>query len=240
MRLRLLANFLERQTLDQADNELWVIERRKRITASTGGIAKMRSTTKRSKKVEMLLYSKFRGNAATQYGSYKEESTRQQYETYMRQNGHPNLKVEKCGLFVSLENPWLASSPDGVVYDPDDSIQPLGIIEIKNPYSLRQLTLAESIKNSSFCLELNKNDGTSDSRKNMTYYQVQCQLHCTNRAWCDFVLRTEINMHVERIQRDTLWWNSVLPKLENFYFSALLPELASPRHRQGGIREPSH
>ena len=77
-------NFIERQTLDQADNDLWIIERRKRITASNvGSISKMRHTTKKSKKVELLLYSNFRGNAATHYGSDKEESTRQQYETYM-------------------------------------------------------------------------------------------------------------------------------------------------------------
>ena len=45
-----------------------------RITASnTGAIAKMRATTKRSKKVQELLYSGFKGNKATTYGSEKEE-----------------------------------------------------------------------------------------------------------------------------------------------------------------------
>ena len=31
---------------------------------------------------------------------------------------------------------------------------------------------------------------------------------------------------------------SVLPKLHNFYFTAILPELALPRMHTGGIREP--
>ena len=225
--------------LDQADNDLWIIERRKRITASNvGSISKMRHTTKKSKKVELLLYSNFRGNAATHYGSDKEESTRQQYETYMKQNGHPTFKIEKCGLFVSLENPWLAVSPDGLVHDPDTA-QPLGLIEIKNPYSVRQLSLDEAIKTPPFCLEQHKDDNTYRlKRRHDFYYQVQCQLYCTSREWCDFVLRTDMAMHVERIQRDTLWWNSNIPKLKKFYFSSLLPELASPRHRRGGIREP--
>ena len=232
-------NFIERQMLDQADNNLWIIERRKRITASNvGSISKMRHTTKKSKKVELLLYSNFRGNAATHYGSDKEESTRQQYETYMKQNGHPTFKIEKCGLFVSLENPWLAASPDGLVHDPDTA-QPLGLIEINNPYSVRQLSLEEAIKTPTFCLEQHKDDNTYRlKRRHDFYYQVQCQLYCTSREWCDFVLRTDMAMHMERIQRDTLWWNSNIPKLKKFYFSSLLPELASPRHRRGGIREP--
>ncbi len=34
-------------------------------------------------------------------------------------------------------------------------------------------------------------------------------------------------------------WTMVDSKLQSFYFDALLPELASPRHRKGGIREPT-
>jgi len=237
---KVTVNYIERHTLNQADNELWMIERRKRITASNvGSISKMRQTTKRSKKVEALLYSNFRGNIATRYGLEKEESTRQQYKTYMTQNGHPNLKIEECGLFVSLENPWLAASPDGLVHDPDTA-HPLGLVEIKNPYSVRQLSIAEALKTPSFCLELKKDEDTYKlKRKHDFYYQIQCQLYCTDRKWCDFVLRTDVDMHVQRIEeRDTLWWNSNIPKLQKFYFSSLLPELTSPRFRRGGIRDP--
>ena len=58
----------------------------------------MRQTTKRSKKVEVILYSNFRGNVATRYGLDKEETIRHQYKTYMTQNGHLNLNIEVCGL----------------------------------------------------------------------------------------------------------------------------------------------
>lgn len=235
---------IERQTLDQADNEQWFNERRKRITASmSGGIAKMRATSKRSKKVQQLLYNIFRGNTATRYGSEKEDETRQQYITYMKQNGHPNLTVEACGLFVSLENPWLAGTPDGLVHDPsDDSSQPLGLVEIKNPYSARNLTLGEAIKSPTLCLEQNKKEDNKTyklKRRHDYYFQIQCQLYCTNRDWCDFVVRTEKDMHVERIRCDNSWWTSNIDKLKTFYFSALLPELACPRHHKGGIREPA-
>ena len=70
----------------------------------------------------------------------------------MAQNGHLKLNIEVCGLFVSLENPWLAASPEGLVYDPD-AAHSYGLVEIKKPYSIRHLSLAEAVKTSSFCLE---------------------------------------------------------------------------------------
>ena len=104
-----IVNYVERHTLDQADDELWIVERRKRITASkVGSISKMRQTTKRSKKVEVILYSNFRGNVATRYSTPIQNlhDTEWPFE----------FEYEVCGLFVSLENPWLAASPDGLVY----------------------------------------------------------------------------------------------------------------------------
>lgn len=210
------AKTIERQTVDQADNELWINERRKRITASrVGGIAKMRATTKRSKKVQQLLYNTFRGNAATRYGTENEDTARQQYIIYMKQNGHPNLDVEACGLFVSLDNPWLAGTPDGLVHGSSDNSS--GLVEIKNPYSIRDLTLSEAVKKPAFCLEKKGDDMYRLKRRHDYFYQVQCQLYCAMKEWCDFVVRTGRDMHVERIHRDASWWNSNMAKLKTFY-----------------------
>ena len=48
-----------------------------------------------------------------------------------------------------LNNHWLAATPDRSVHDPTDP----GILEIKNPYSARDKTLAEASTTSGFCLE---------------------------------------------------------------------------------------
>ena len=53
-------------------------------------------------------------------------------------------------------------------------------------------------------------------------------------------MKTEKDLHIERIYRDSNWWELQLEKLKTFYFDSLFPELACPRHRSGGIREPSH
>ena len=170
-----------------------------------------------------------------------EEKTRQEYITHQQEMGHQGLAVDSAGLFVSLENPWLAASPDGLVNDPNDGPHPSGLVEVKTPHSIRKKPLSEACTMPSFCLEKEENDGSIMyrlKRRHDYFYHIQCQLCCTERQWCDFVLRTEKELHVERIDRDTTWWERQLPRLRSFYVDALLPELACPRHCKGGIREP--
>ena len=149
------------------------------------------------------------------------------------------MTVEKCGLFISIENPWLAGTPDALVCDfADDCSQSLGLVEIKNPYSTQCMTLSEAVKKSSFCLQKSKDSDTYRLlKKHDYYYQIQCQLYCTEQDWCDFVVNTKKEMHVERKYYDASWWTSNIEKLKDFYFCSLLPELACPRHYKRGIRE---
>ena len=71
------------------------------------------------------------------------------------------------------------------------------------------------------------------------YYQIHAAMFCTGRKWCDFVLRTSVDIHVERINWNTAFWKDVVPQLKEFHFTAMLPELALPTLHKGGIREPS-
>ena len=89
----------------------------------------MRKTTKRSNKVKGLLYSSFRGNVATLYGTTPEEKARHAYITYQRRTDNPDWNVNKCGLFVSLIDTWLAASPDGIIYDPRNPDVPLELLK---------------------------------------------------------------------------------------------------------------
>ena len=63
-------------------------------------------------------------------------------------------------------------------------------------------------------------------------------MYCTSTDWCDCVVKTEEDIHIERIFRDQKWWDGELQLLRTFYDS-FLPELASSRHWKGGIREPT-
>lgn len=233
---------IEIVTRDQTRSKHWKEERKKRLTASrVGAVAKMKKKTKRANKVKDLLHSTFRGNEATRYGMLMEDTARTEYISYQRQNWHPEVSTANCGLFVSYENPWLAATPDGIVTDPSEP-SPSGLLEIKNPYQKRSMTLEEACNSgSSFFLKENNKNGMTTYQlktKHDYFFQVQCQMYCTGIEWCDFVVRTEKELHIERIYRDRSWWDQQLPKLKAFYEGSLLPELACPRFGKGPIREP--
>ena len=116
----------------------------------------MQKKTRRPKRVENMLYSKFVENEATRYGSEREEDTRQNYITYQQRNSHPSLKCSKTGLVISHDSPWLAASPDDRVYNPDTA-HPLGLAEYKNP---RHMTISEARgENKISCLEKKETKG---------------------------------------------------------------------------------
>ena len=50
----------------------------------------------------------------------------------------------KCGLCVSISYPWLAATPNGWVYDPR-AMPSQGVVEFKNQYAYRNLSLEDAI-----------------------------------------------------------------------------------------------
>lgn len=170
-----------------------------------------------------------------------ESVAEKEYVAQQNAHGHPGLKTERIGLVIPVGTPYVAASPDARVQDPRYS--PLdGLAEFKNPYASRNLTIDEACvsKTLKFLQKQERNGEVSYSlnKRHDYYFQVQCQMFCEEREWCDFVVRTEKDIFVERIPFDKKWWEEKLPKLKEFYFKHLLPELAHPRHEQGGIREP--
>ena len=126
-----------------------------------------------------------------------------------------------------------AASPDGIVYDPSFN-PPQGLVELKNPYSARDKTVEEAASSKSFCLKLDNGGKLCLPKNHNYYYQIQCAMYCTNRQWYDLVVMTK-NLHIERITVDPQFEKKIIPKLKEYYFTAVLPELASP---QAVIREP--
>ncbi len=55
--------------------------------------------------------------------------------------------------------------------------------------------------------------------------QVQCQLFCTSKTYCDFVLWTSEDVHIERIYPDEELWLAGVEKAQMFFQTAVLPEL---------------
>lgn len=87
------------------------------------------------------------------------------------------------------EVPWLGCSPDGLV---DDD----GMAEFKCPWRARYRSIVE--------------------RPNYQA-QVQHQLACTERAWCDFVIWRPGELLIERVPAEPGWLASHLDTLTAFY-----------------------
>ncbi len=116
-------------------------------------------------------------SAAMQRGTEKEPEAR---AIYMLESGEI---VEECGLIIHPDIPEFGASPDGLVCAD-------GLIEIKCPNTWTHL---ETLK--------------TGKPKGEYLTQMQAQMACTGRQWCDFVsfddrLPDDIAYFCKRIRRD--------------------------------------
>ena len=86
-------------------------------------------------------YPKF-SSKATEWDISNEAVARRNY-TKKIISPHRNLTVTKPGLFIDIENPFIGASPDGLV---SCSCHESGLLEIKCPWSSRNLTITEFAK----------------------------------------------------------------------------------------------
>ncbi|KAH6942122.1 hypothetical protein HPB50_001145 [Hyalomma asiaticum] len=145
-----------------------------------------------------------------------------------------NVVVKQCGLFVGQENPFLGASPDGLFGEDV-------LVEVKCPYSARDLTPLVRAKKITYCTE--NEDGKLQLKSNSNYwYQVQGRMNISRRQKCLSVLWTKKGISIQAISRDEAFWkNEMFPRLKTFYMHCMLPELVDPRRSRGlPIREPDH
>ena len=116
-------------------------------------------------------------NAAMQHGIDNEEAARLAYEA------HTGSFVTEVGLYKHPTIESTHASPDGLVGDD-------GLIEIKCPNSATHIETLKTQKIPTKYL-----------------YQMQWQMRCTDRKWCDFVsfdprLSDGLRLFVKRVDRD--------------------------------------
>lgn len=123
--------------------------------------------------------------AAIQHGIDSEEAARLAYEA------HTGAFVTEVGLYKHPAIEGTHASPDGLVGDD-------GLIEIKCPNSVTHIDTLKTEKVPTKYL-----------------YQMQWQMRCTDRQWCDYVsfdprLPENLRLFVKRIFRD----DALIAKLE--------------------------
>lgn len=137
----------------------------------------MRDKTSRENTVKSILFGTFTGNAATRYGIENEAMAKTQLEEKLMK------KIQPAGLFVDINVPFFAASPDGII--DDDSL-----VEIKCPASAKDFTPEDAIINKEIKSCSIKNDQLFLKRNDNYYYQIQGQLHISQKNYCYFCIWT--------------------------------------------------
>jgi putative phage-type endonuclease len=168
--------------------EGWLSERTGKVTASA--VYKVMAKTKtgygadRANYLAELVTERLTGlpvssfsNAAMQHGIDTEPQARAAYQF------HLGYSVEETGFHPHPFMAMFGASPDGLCGD-------AGLVEIKCPNSATHI---ETLR------------GGSIAKKYIL--QMQVQMACTGRDWCDFVsfdprMPLELQLHVQRVNRD--------------------------------------
>ena len=226
------ASDIERSTQKQRHSSVWYNVRKFRLTASRfGEIYYRKAKTPPDVLIKQLLYPHQLTTQAVTWGIDHETAAIQAYIEYQNNKGHKGLSVTAAGFYINPNFSFLGASPDGAVTDPS-SEEPYGLVEIKCPYSHRDITPEEACSKKGFYCSLE--NSTVILRHSHKYFcQVQGQMAICNRPWCDFVVYTSKGISCERIKFRPSFWNKMLDKLTTFYDCYFAPEIVSPMHMLG-------
>ncbi|XP_072743985.1 uncharacterized protein [Anoplolepis gracilipes] len=182
---------LECATRGQHENPEWHNIRRNLLTASNfGKVCSKRETTSCQNLVKAILYPPQLTNAAVEWGKEKELVAREQLQVEL------GLEINYCGIFIDEEIPYFAATPDGIIGDDT-------VIEIKCPYAARQVSTDAMLnKIADIHRIFDKMDDTRMNQIHMYYFQIQGQLHITQRKYCIFAVLTPFGLKYTFIERD--------------------------------------
>lgn len=207
---------IELHTREQSDSAQWYNERKNRLTASNFGKILQRKSTPNEKFLGSIFNIKKISAPSLEYGKTHEKDAKSKYL-----KDFPARHIHTCGLVINKEFAFLGATPDGKVCDNGHC----GLIEIKCPYSARNMIIVEACNNVRDFF-LCKNNEITLKKNHAHYAQIQGQLMITGCAFCDFVVFTQKDIFVERIQPDLPFMTTMLEKLCVFFKTYAKPFLA--------------
>ena len=211
------------ETKGQSENPKWREHRKGRLTASAFKNAcsysgdNINNSTVKSCLGEYADFS----NAATVYGQQKEKSVRTMYAKNHGQQ-HSHVRIFDTGLHVNPKFAHLGASPDALV-DCQECGQ--GCIEIKCPYTCREMVMSEACLTKAVPCTYNEDGSLTISKKSSWYYQVQGEMMVTERKYCDLLIHTNKDTICKRIQYDEAFCIDMVKKLTIFYIQFIVPRL---------------
>lgn len=217
------ADEIEQQTKEQSKSKAWYRFRAGRITASQMKAVCRTSPDNPSRSlIQHICYplsTGFTSKAAT-WGCDHEQQALMCYRQLM--STHANFICETSGFVINPELPHMGATPDGMVHC--DCCGD-GVVEVKCPYCVHDsMSLRECVGDTRFCLE-QCNEKLQLKHSHAYYFQVQAQMLVCNKEFADFVVWSENDVHMERIEPDAELWDEIKSKSMAVFSRAILPEL---------------
>ena len=157
---------------------------------------------------------------AVKYGVDNEQNARDWYAKQMR-SLHQNLSCRESRFYVCQSNPFLGASSDGIV---SCSCCGRGILEIKCSFKNKEKAIQNAAdEDLSFCL-----DSALSLKQNQRYMaQIQFQMFVLQVQYCDFVVCTDIEKHIQRVSFNNCFSSNLVSESEVFFFNHVLPEIVT-------------
>ena len=102
---------------------------------------------------------------------------------------------------------------------------PDGIIEVKCPYTERNLTIADAVGSATFCLVKCESGHGYTFKKDHVYY-IRSRENCTSHRGISAILWYGLlrSIAIVKIERDETWVANI-PVLTQFYFDNIFPRI---------------
>lgn len=191
-------------TTGQSNCYLWHKERKWRLTASKFADIALATERRDSQKLCQTIFDTvdLRTDAII-HGRTHESTALERFSAFT------GLTTRPAGLFIHPEFNFLAATPDALVGSDF-------VVEVKCSYKGRNSKIESG--DPFDCLEQVSPSCFQLKRTNRWFYQIQGQMACAQKPHCFFVLYTFVDLHVEKISYDPLFFNNkMLPKLRSFY-----------------------
>lgn len=182
--------------MEQRSDE-WFEARKGKVTASmVGAILGLNPYMNREDAMRAMVRDalgeerEFKGNVATEYGKHNEDGALVEYRMETMHD------VEVVGFITHAMEDWAGCSPDGLIGDK-------GGVEIKCPYSLRNV----------------EGDPVFKMLHEQPHYeaQVQFSLWVTGRQWWSFYQWAPKGTHHRVVRPDPDWVADNIPRLRQFH-----------------------
>ena len=205
-----------------------------RVTASNfGSVHRTNTYCSPADLLRNILWPSSMDSVAMRYGSLNEKGALWRFSEWLTEHAdRPDLPIfiDEPGIWLSAQYPFLAGSPDGVLYETVDA-RPIengggmyyrcrrSLVEIKTPWKLRN-----RVAGAEFYPPCHQRNGRQNCIPCAYYDQIQGNAHLMGLGFVYFIVLSPSGFHVIVEPYDPVYvTQSLLPSLLDFWHQQVLP-----------------